>query len=340
MHAPRLGIFRSRRAHSLDARKRRGNRRNRRNSRETGASRGTATPTGRARSNGRGVRFRTAASTCKRLAGRLPWIKFVLAAGIGWGLVEAVASAHAYATSAPRFEARKLEFRPTPHVDTDTVRDLLGLAHGRNLLSVDLEALAREVTEHPWVARAEVTRRLPDTLIVEVEEYEPVALLAAGAMYLVDRSGRPFKRREPGEGVGLPVVTGVRLDRGGAISPSMERALEAIAAYAERPRPLLGEVHVDDDGSVTLYTAVRGTQLRLGRGDLRKALARFDALRAALGPQVDDLGRVALDAAPRDDEAWVTAAFLTPGPRTNGPTTDDASASRPPSEGRHHGRDR
>ncbi len=266
----------------------------------------------------------------KRLAGRFPWLRVVVSVGLAWGAVELAASAHAFATSDPRFEARRLSFRPTSHVDAGTLRALLGIDHGRNLLSVDLDALARKVAEHPWVARATVVRKLPDTLVVTVEEYEPVALLAAGDLYLVDRSGSPFKTREPGEGTALPVITGLDLaDVTNRADPpeGLVRALDAVERYGRRPRPPLGEVHVDERGGLTLYTATHGVQIVIGREDLDAALARFDALWAALGPKADRLARVALDAADDGGEAWVTATFLAAGQTSSDPSAAPAGPS-------------
>jgi cell division protein FtsQ len=89
------------------------------------------------------------------------------------------------------------------------------------------------------------------------------------------------------------------------------RAIDAIHLYALKRRPRLSEVHVDEWNGVTLYTAEVGTQVRLGRGDSRIALARYDALRAALGDESDKLAVAHLDgtAAP-DAEERVVASFF------------------------------
>jgi cell division septal protein FtsQ len=75
----------------------------------------------------------------------------------------------------------------------------------------------------------------------------------------------------------------------------IERALASLTAYRAKQRPRAGEVHVGDGGDTTLYTAERGTQLRLGRGNVEAELERYDALRVALGDMADDLETVHLD---------------------------------------------
>ncbi|HWB81736.1 MAG TPA: FtsQ-type POTRA domain-containing protein [Nannocystaceae bacterium] len=238
-----------------------------------------------------------------------------IAVGLAYGTLIGVREGYAYATTSPRFEVRGLEFRPTTHVDDAHLRQLLALPPGTNILSLELDGLAERITADPWVARATVNRELPDTLRVEIEEHQPIAVLAAGALLLVSREGEPFKQLEPGERGQLPVVTGVTgtelvADPEGARA-RIGRAIEAIDAYATKRRPLLSEIHVDTLGGVTLYTAQVGAQLRLGRGDIAAALARYDALRAAMGEESDKLAVAHLDEATRPDRPErVVASFF------------------------------
>jgi cell division protein FtsQ len=65
--------------------------------------------------------------------------------------------------------------------------------------------------------------------------------------------------------------------------------------YESKQRPRLGEVHLGEDGAVTLHTAESGTALHLGREQFAARLERWDALRAALGSRADELVVVHLD---------------------------------------------
>ena len=270
-------------------------------------------------------------SRVRRLAQRFGGLaaRLVLLGGLAYGLLVGVREGYDYATTSPRFEVRALTYKPTRHVDDAHLRELLALQPGTNILSLDLDELAGRVAADPWVARASVTRVLPDALDVEVVEHEPAAVLLAGGFYLVDAEGTPFKVLEPAERGKLPVITGVSrediLSRPELVKDRVGRALEALRAYAEKRRPRLSEVHVDETAAVTLYTAELGTQLRLGREDVGRALARYDALRAALGEESDKLAVAHLDAsatmhatpyAVSDDDAGsrkerVVASFFT-----------------------------
>ncbi len=223
-----------------------------------------------------------------------------IAGSLAWGLLVGVREGYAYATTSPRFEVRGLVYEPTAHVDDARLRELLALSPGTNILSLDLEQLAAQIVADPWVAKASVVRVLPDSLQVTVQEHEPRAVLAMGGrLLLVDAEGTAFKPLDPGERGRLPVITGLDDPELGAdpqaLRERVQRGLSALAAYEAKRRPRLSELHVGDSGDITLYTAELGTQLRLGRGDVEPALARFDALRAALGEEAEKLALVHLD---------------------------------------------
>lgn len=236
--------------------------------------------------------------------------------GLAYGVLVGVREGYAYATTSPRFEVRGLQFQPTAHVDEAHLRQLLALEPGTNILSLQLDELATRVTAEPWVAHAVVNRELPDALRVEITEHEAVAVLAAGRQLLVNREGTAFKQLGVGERGQLPVITGVDpamlVADPDAADVIIARALEVISAYGTKVRPLLSEIHVDPWGGVTLYTAQIGTQLRLGRGDIGAALARFDALRAAMGDDAEKLAVAHLEQSTRDDATHerVVASFF------------------------------
>ncbi len=244
-------------------------------------------------------------------------LRLGLAGGLAYGALFVAQGIYAYATTSPRFEAKHLVYEPTPHVPHDELVRLLELQPGTNILSLDLGELSAKLTEHPWVARASVTRELPDTLLVEVEEHTARAVVLAGRFYLANGEGHLFKPVDDGERGRLPIITGLEradlvADRDGTEAQVAE-AMKVLDLYAAKQRPRLSEIHLGAQGEITLYTEEAGTQIRLGRGDLEGRLERFDALRAALGPKADRLAVVHLDhtlGPGRDDR--IVARFMSP----------------------------
>lgn len=263
--------------------------------------------TERSRVNKQRSATQTSVETLGRLQPPREWTRRLAFAALKLGSVMAVAWAlllggrevYEYATTSPRFEVQHFIYQPTPHIDDAAMRELLAIEPGTNILACDLPALSERIAAHPWVAHATVTRNLPDTLEIAVVEHTPEAIVLAERFYLVNSEGKPFKPVERNERGELPIITGIDRaqlanDREAAVA-EISDALALLRLYQSKQRPRLGELHLDEDGSITLYTAEAGTQLRLGRGEFATRLDRWDALRAALGDRADRLAVVHLD---------------------------------------------
>lgn len=89
------------------------------------------------------------------------------------------------------------------------LRHLADLRNGTTIWGVDLDRITAGVQRHPWVERVEAERRLPNTVVVRVEEYAPVALLSFDdGLYYIDDSGVPFLKADSAD-LDHPVLTGI-----------------------------------------------------------------------------------------------------------------------------------
>jgi cell division protein FtsQ len=187
---------------------------------------------------------------------------------------------HRWLTHTPQLGARALEVTGNSHATRAEVLAAGRLVLGTNVLAVDLERTARLIEALPWVARATVTRQLPHTVRVVVEERAPAALVAVGGLYLAGADGTLFKRAEPGDPVDLPVVTGIareafREHPDGA----RQQVRDALALMGDLESAQLGpaarlqEVHRDETGDLSVM--IGGTYIWLGRGPYRSKLSRL-----------------------------------------------------------------
>jgi cell division protein FtsQ len=165
---------------------------------------------------------------------------------------------------------------------------MAGVTVGDRLLSIDTDAVAARIAVHPWVKKVRVSRRLPGALVVEVTERQAAAAAAFEGIYLIDESGRPFKRATMDEADGLPVLTGIERPRYAQMRDASEaafrEALALIRVYRETPgRPPLGEVNIDPGFGFSLFLFDGGSEIRLGRGNYGKKLAQLDQIFEAVG---------------------------------------------------------
>jgi len=239
----------------------------------------------------------------------------VATAALFWGSRIAVA----HVLDSPRFALGEIQIGPTIHVRRDEILALAGVGKGARLLAVDTDAVAARIASHPWVAGVYVSRQLPSALRIEVTERRAAAAVSLGALYLIDGSGRPFKRATMDEADGLAVLTGIEraqyVGHGAASEAAFREALAVLTQYGSHPgRPPVSEINIDPRAGFTVYLLEGGAEIRLGRAEIGKKLARldqiFEAVRARDAPGVGAVRIVHLDgpSGPR-----VTVKLQTPG---------------------------
>jgi cell division protein FtsQ len=277
------------------------------------------------RRRGELTRGREVTSAVTRHRGTLG--RLALATAISVGLFGGAWYVREWAISTHHFAVRQIAFAGLTRVSDGELLKLAGLTPGQNLLALDLEAMERAIATHPWVRSVEVSRRLPSSISVAVEEHVAVALVSLGELYLLDRQGNPFRRVQPGDPLNLPLVTGVDRDAY-VVDPAREAArvaegLDVADAYLSArsaKRWPLSEVRLDSMG-VTLVTGDGGQELRLGRGDTKEKLARLSQVREELDSRSLQADVIHLDNRARPGWVAVRPAGL-PAPKVSLPVSE------------------
>ena len=134
------------------------------------------------------------------------------------------------------FEARHIELRGVKNINELKVYERALAQKYRAMPLVDLAALREDLLQLPWVEDARVSRQLPDTLVIDIVERKPNAVLRKAESYvLIDRQGNelePISRKAAqgklivsGEGAGQRVTSLVHLlDAAPAIKPRVHEA--------------------------------------------------------------------------------------------------------------------
>jgi cell division protein FtsQ len=214
-------------------------------------------------------------------------------------------------TRGDALQLREILFLGLDRVLADDLLALSPVKKGDNLVTADVEAMDRALRRHPWVRAVEIRRRLlPPRLEVRVEERRAMALVELGGLYLVDREAEVFKRAAPGDGLDLPLVTGIARDdyveKRGGVEPLLSGALALVEGWAAAglaERQPIQEIHVAEGGT-TIYVGERGVEVRLGTGELRQKLARLKDALALLDAGGQRAEVVHLDN--RAHPSWVT----------------------------------
>ncbi|MET0370342.1 MAG: cell division protein FtsQ/DivIB [Sphingobium sp.] len=112
------------------------------------------------------------------------------------------------------FEVEKVEVRGVERMDEMAVYNVALGQVDRSMLSLDLDHVRGEMLRLGWVKDARISRRLPDTLVVDIVEREPVAIWQnGGRLALIDVHGVVLQGVSADAIPDLPLVVGPNANR-------------------------------------------------------------------------------------------------------------------------------
>lgn len=170
----------------------------------------------------------------------------------------------------PLLSVRDVKLAGARHTTPEDVAAAAGLGPDDNLLLLSADEVVDAARTLPWVADAEVERRLPGTVKVKVVERRPALVFSLGdaARWTIDARGHVLAagQAEPG----LPVVAGVEV---GEIRPGLKLdspvIREVLTAWRSLPKKLARDVQAIFASSLERisFTLVDGTQVRYGAAE-------------------------------------------------------------------------
>lgn len=209
---------------------------------------------------------------------------------------------------------REVRFVGASRARPEELAELCPVKPGDHLALVDVDLVARALVRHPWIASVDVRRVLPPALEVRVTERRAVALVDLGGLYLVDDRAEVFKRAVPGDGLDLPVITGISREDWLAHEDEMRRKLLGAIALLDRwserrldRREPVSQIHLDPQVGTTVWAGEEGVEVRLGQGDIPDKLARLERVLAAIHAEGRRAAVMHLDNRRRPD--WVAVRF-------------------------------
>ena len=155
----------------------------------------------------------------------------VVAAASWAGVPDMIGAALAEEAGRAGFRVTQIEITGLKRMDRMTVYAVALDQRSRAMPLVDLNAVRTKLLRYGWIADARVSRRLPDTLLVDIIERRPAAIWQDhGDLTLVDAGGVLLEPVSPDAMPDLPLVIGPGADR-------QEAAYQTLLAAAPALRP-------------------------------------------------------------------------------------------------------
>jgi len=162
------------------------------------------------------------------------------------------------------------------HLEEEEVKSVLDIRNGENLFRLSFDELETRLKRLPWIKRMSLRKQFPCTLMINIEEAVPKALLNLNRqLFLIDSDGNILEGIV-GEGTPfLPVVIGIspEKDKGGILE-----ALKLIDVLSEK-NILSGKESIEIMlNSYGLVMNMDGESIRVGYGGYREKLERWKEL--------------------------------------------------------------
>lgn len=174
---------------------------------------------------------------------------------------------------------------PTPHLTEEAIVKLSGLELGKNLLGLRLHRVESSLKRMSWIKNVRVKRNLPSEIILQVEEYQPFAILKMEECYLVSREGEIFRKMRNGEKYDLPLITGFKKEEFERFPGYYRLKLKEVHSFltdliisGNSEKAGISRLHYDLAGGFTIFTKAPLMEVFFGKGDLdrkREEWSRF-----------------------------------------------------------------
>lgn len=207
-----------------------------------------------------------------------------IAAATWIGIPGMIGGAMAEGAGRAGFRVNQIEVTGLKRMDRMSVYAVALDQQSRAMPLVDLESVRQKLLRYGWIADAHVSRRLPDTLLVDIVERTPAAVWQDnGNLTLIDSSGVLLEPVQPDAIPDLPLIIGPGADRQEAgyqallaAAPALKPRVKAATWVGNRRWDLIFEsgetLALPEDGApraLVKFAELDGSRPLLGRGWIR-----------------------------------------------------------------------
>lgn len=192
------------------------------------------------------------------------------------------------------FSLKEVHLLGSTDLPMDSLRTVTTGLVGRNVFTVSLGRIRKEMMRFPEVKEVTFRRRFLRRLDCYLKKREPVLLIAAGEkagnVFLdVDAEGVIIPRRSTQTEIDLPVVTGI--EHGGIFTEEGMRkihgaleVLHSLRLFGFNPAEQLSEIHFEGEEMIVILMG-SGSSVIVGTGEYREKMRKLRAVYAALDEQ-------------------------------------------------------
>ncbi|MEJ2634398.1 MAG: FtsQ-type POTRA domain-containing protein [Calditrichia bacterium] len=182
---------------------------------------------------------------------------------------------HYLAKDSQMFRLKKVVVQGNRFVDKEDILKLADLKTGVRLFQVIPDSVAGQVLKNPYLQGVSVSRSIPSTVIITVQERKPVAYLVDKDIYMIDAYGIILLKKTQMSLENLPFITGLSVRNLLKNRRPLLDALDLVGKIREVDQSLfqfISEIHMDSEEAPYLYLIRGGATVEIGMDGIYERL--------------------------------------------------------------------
>lgn len=165
------------------------------------------------------------------------------------------------------FEVQRVEVTGNSYIHTGDILKLADLDSTKQLFKVDLQRISKSVLENPYIIGVSVSRIMPATLLIDVQEREPLFYVVDKSLYMVDGDAVILKKL-PEMAIGkCPIVTGksaADFQQDSSLVQNVVTLVQKIRTVDNQLFNFISEISVRDDAAPEIVLIRGAARVVLG----------------------------------------------------------------------------
>jgi cell division protein FtsQ len=173
------------------------------------------------------------------------------------------------------FVLKNIKVEGNSMVESREIMQLASLQLGSRLFQIPKAEISNKILKNPYFKGVSLSRSLPSTLIISVQEREPVAYLIDQKIYMIDEYGKILLSKPGMPVTHLPLVTGLPVSILLKNREPLFAALNLITLMREVDSDLfqfVSEIHIDTKLPPCLFLIRGGARVEMGNDQLHQRI--------------------------------------------------------------------
>lgn len=193
------------------------------------------------------------------------WVAVLAIAGYGlFFVVKQIAIRSGY------FKVEFVKFSGNRYQDEKNIQSFAKVDLNQSIFDVNLAYITDKMLENPYLRGVSVSRILPSSILIDVQEREPILYLADQSVYMVDETGMVLQKLPRMLMGKLPIITGLSKKAIEKDSTAILAAIQLVRKIREVDASLvsfISEINFRDQKTPELVLVKGAARVKLGTTD-------------------------------------------------------------------------